>query len=405
MKVRYSPTIEEEMRRFYKTLSEKDKRRYAGIEALKLGHGGIGYIAQVLGCRPQTVSQGVKEVQQLPEDSHYDPRIRQPGGGRKPYTQTHPDLEEKVLDILKDYTAGDPSDQGGVWTNLSPREIGERLKEKHGMSISRFVIRKVLRKHTYRRRKAQKKKTMKEVAHRDEQFEQIAQLKKEFQAAGNPILSIDTKKKEYLGNYYRDGYLYTQEVMHTFDHDFPSFAQGIVIPYGIYDVQQNVGYMVLGTSKDTSEFACDCIRTWWGNQGQYDYPDATCILILCDGGGSNSSRGYRFKVDLQSLVQEIGIDIRVAHYPPYCSKYNPIEHRLFPHITRACQGVIFTTIHTVKELMETAKTQTGLKVIVQVIDKVYQTGRKVTDILKKSLNIIFEDHLPKWNYTIIPLHH
>jgi len=403
MSIKYSPVLEEEMRRFYKTLSERDKRRYAGIEALKLGHGGIGYMAEVLGCSPKTVSQGIKEVEHLPEESQYDPRVRKPGGGRKRSTEIHPELEEQFLDVVKDYTAGDPMHEEVVWTNLTPREISDRLKEKHGVSVSTFVIRKLLRKHNYRRRKAQKQKTMKAVAHREEQFEHIAQLKREYEAAGNPIISIDTKKKEYLGNYYREGHLYTQGVIETFDHDFNSFADGVVIPYGIYDLQQNIGYITLGTSKDTSQFACDCIRNWWVQQGQYDYPNPTSILTLCDGGGSNSSRTYLFKAELQKLVQEIGVEIRVAHYPAYCSKYNPIEHRLFPHVTRACQGVIFKTIDIVKELMEKATTKTGLKVIVHILEKIYHTGRKASEALKKSLNILFEDPLPNWNYRVVPL--
>ena len=176
MSLKYSPVLEEEMRRFSKTLSERAKRRYAGIEALKLGHGGIGYMAEVLGCSPKTVSQGIKEVEHLPEESQYDPRVRKPGGGRKRSTEIHPELEEQFLDVVKDYTAGDPMHEEVVWTNLTPREISDRLKEKHGVSVSTFVIRKLLRKHNYRRRKAQKQKTMKVVAHREEQFEHIAQL-------------------------------------------------------------------------------------------------------------------------------------------------------------------------------------------------------------------------------------
>ena len=197
--------------------------------------------------------------------------------------------------------------------------------------------------------------------------------------------------------------MYTREVIHTFDHDFNSFADGVIIPYGVYDLQQNFGYLTLGTSKDTSEFACDCIRNWGDAKGQYDYPNPTSILTLCDGGGSNSSRAYLFKAELRKLVQEIGVEIRVAHYPSYCSKYNPIEHRLFPHVTRACQGVIFKTREIVKELMEKTTTKTGLKVIVQVMDKIYQTGRKGSEALKKSLNIRFSDTLPTWNYKVVPL--
>lgn len=244
---------------------------------------------------------------------------------------------------------------------------------------------------------------MKRVAFRNEQFENIAQLKATYIAAGNPIISMDTKKKEYLGNFYRDGRLYTQEELQVNDHDFTSQADGIVIPHGIYDIQRNSGYINLGNSHDTSEFACDCIRNWWYNQGRSDYPHATSILVLCDGGGSNSSRYYIFKQDLQALVDEIGIEIRIAHYPPYTSKYNPIEHRLFPHVTRACQGVVFKSMELVKELMEKTKTRQGLQVTVQILDKVYQKKRQVAEDFKETMRIVFDEFLPKWNYTAVPI--
>lgn len=201
----------------------------------------------------------------------------------------------------------------------------------------------------------------------------------------------------------RDGHLYTLEEIRTYDHDFTSLAEGIIIPHSLYDCCLNIGYIQLGTSHDTSEFACDSFRHWWYTYGQKLYPDATSILVLCDGGGSNSARYYIFKQDLQKLADEIGVEIRIAHYPPYCSKYNPIEHRLFPHVTRACQGVVFTSVELVKELMEKTRTETGLKALVHIIDKVYQTGRKVAEGFKENMRIVFEDFLPKWNYRAVPL--
>lgn len=245
---------------------------------------------------------------------------------------------------------------------------------------------------------------MKSVAHRNEQFEKIATLKAAYQAAGNPVVSMDTKKKEYLGNFYRPGRLYTTTIVETNDHDFYSLAEGIVIPHVIYDLVQNKGYINIGTSHDTSQFVCDSLRQWWFAQGQRDYPQATSVLVLCDGGGSNNSRHYIFKQDLQKLADEIGVEIRIAHYPPYCSKYNPIEHRLFPHVTHACQGVVFKSVAVVKELMARTKTKQGLRVTVNVMDKVYQTGRKVADSFKENMPIVFDDFLPQWNYTAVPQH-
>lgn len=243
---------------------------------------------------------------------------------------------------------------------------------------------------------------MKQVPERNEQFENIASLVAEYEASPNPIVSMDTKKKEYLGNFYRAGQLYTLAQLQTYDHDFFSFAEGVIIPHGIYDLKRNQAYLNLGTSKDTSQFACESLKQWWLEQGQFDYPQATSILILCDGGGSNHSHHYIFKQDLQSLANDLGLQLRIAHYPPYCSKYNPIEHRLFPHVTRACQGVIFKSVELVKELMAKTKTASGLRVTVNIIDKVYETGRKATDQFVEKIPIAFDEYLPKWNYVAIP---
>ncbi|MBW4421163.1 MAG: ISAzo13 family transposase [Myxacorys californica WJT36-NPBG1] len=205
-----------------------------------------------------------------------------------------------------------------------------------------------------------------------------------------------------IGQLYREGQLYTQEAVKVFDHDWASLADGVAIPHGLYDLTDNVGYIQIGTSHDTSEFACDSIRYWWNTYGKVRYPRADSMLLLCDGGGSNSSRYYIFKQDLQALVNELGIEIRIAHYPPYTSKYNPIEHRLFPHVSRVCQGVIFESVQTVQELMATATTRTGLIVVTTILDKTYQTGRKVAQDFKSNMKIIFDEFLPQWNYTAQP---
>ena len=312
-----------------------------------------------------------------------------------------PHLEENFLRVVKDYTAGDPMRPDVTWTNLTLDQIAERLAEA-GTPVSVTVVKQLLRKHRYIKRKARKSLSMGQHADRNRQFENIARLKREYLESDNPILSIDTKKKELVGNFYREGRLYTQETIETFDHDFPSAASGVIIPHGLYDVKRNDGHVNLGISHDTSEFACDSIERWWESRGRILYPQATSILLLCDGGGSNSASQYLFKEDLQRLVDRIGIEIRVAHYPPYTSKYNPIEHRLFPHLTRACQGVIFHSVELVKELMEKAKTSTGLEVTVDILDKVYQTGRKYAADFKETMKIMFDDILPKWNYRAIP---
>ena len=287
------------------------------------------------------------------------------------------------------------------WTDLTYEQIADHLAEA-GTPVSVPVVKQLLRKHGYVKRKAQKSKAMSSQRDRNRQFENIARLKREYLQSGNPIVSMDTKKKELIGNFYRAGHLLTQGVIKTWDHDFSSFASGVIIPHGLYDVRHNDGHVNLGTSHDTGEFACDSIERWWEQKGRALYPRATSILLLCDGGGSNSSTQYLFKEDLQRLVDRLGIEIRVAHYPPYCSKYNPIEHRLFPHLTRACQGVIFESVGLVKGLMEKARTSTGLEVTVDILDKVYQTGRKYAAGFKEGMKIVFDEILPKWNYRAVP---
>lgn len=398
-KVCYEAAVEQAMINFYQTLNEKDRRRYAAVEAIKLGHGGQSVIAQILGLSRKTIAKGIKEIK---GSLVCDTRIRKKGAGRKPYTDHHPDIDEKFLDVLKHYIAGNPMKEDVLWTNLSRAKIADLLQEKHEIKVSTTVIKQLLKKNNFRRRKAQKRRTMKQVALRNEQFENIARIRAEYEAAGNPVISMDTKKKEHLGNYYRDGHLYTREEVQTWDHDFKNISEGIVIPHGLYDGAKLKSHITIGTSKETSEFATESFKLWWNKYGKYDYPEATSILILCDGGGSNSSRHYIFKEDLQKLVNEIGVEIRIAHYPPYCSKYNPIEHRFFPHVTRACQGVILRTHQITKELMEKTSTKTGLTTTVDILDKTYETGRKYAKDFRENMPIIFDPYLGKWNYRAVP---
>jgi hypothetical protein len=302
--------------------------------------------------------------------------------------------------VLRDHTAGSPTAEV-LWTDLTATDIAEALAEL-GTPASAHIVGQLLGGHGYHRRKAQKSLPMGQSADRDAQFVNIARLKREHLEAGEPVLSIDTKKRELIGNFYRSGRLLSTGTRLTYDHDFPSWAEGVVIPHGLYDPRLNRGYVHLGTSHDTSAFACDCLADWWPRFGAAQYPQGKELLLLCDGGGSNSANTYLFKADLQGLVNGLELPVRVAHYPPYCSKYNPIEHRLFPHLTRACQGVVFTSIELVKRLMEKTRTRTGLRVVVDILDKAYVTGRTVAKEVKKALNLLRDDFLPKWNYRILP---
>jgi hypothetical protein len=322
-------------------------------------------------------------------------------GGRKPASVALPQLEDNFMEIVSQHVAGDPMREDVVWTYLSTTEIAREL-EHLGTPICTDTVRSLLDEFGFHRRQAEKNKALNVAPFRNEQFENIARLKQEYLASCNPILSMDTKKKEHLGELFRAGRAYANGPNAALDHDFPSYAKGTLVPHGIYDLKRNVGHLTLGTSHDTSQFACDSLGLWWQRHGARNYPFATSILLLCDGGGSNNCRHYIFKEDLQRLVNRLNISVRVAHYPPYCSKYNPIEHRLFPHVTRACRGVIFQTLETVRYYMSKTETSTGLKIKVRVLEKVYETGRKCAAGFKKTMKIVFDEFLPKWNYRAVP---
>ena len=222
-----------------------------------------------------------------------------------------------------------------LWTNLTLGEIAQHLAQR-GTAVSVTVVTQLLDEAGYVKRQAQSARPS-SIIRGAVAVRHLAQIRRRYEDSKNPIASMDTKKKELVGNFYRDGKLYTLKELHTLDHDFPSAATGVIIPHGLYDVKGNRGHINLGVSHDTSQFACDSLKRWWQSEGS-DYPEAESLLLLCDGGGSNAASRYVFKAALQELVNEIGLEVQVGHYPPACSKYNPIEHRLFPHVTRACQG-------------------------------------------------------------------
>jgi len=397
----YQTEIEEKMRNVYGSLSEKDRRRYAAAEAVKLGYGGVAYVARLFGCSRDSIEHGLRELDQLPDDPVGD-RIRRPGAGRPKTEEQQSEVVQQVQHVIRYRTAGDPMRVDVTWTDLTPRQIAAHLADTFETMIGPRIVRRILGTLDFGLRKIAKVLPGKESPDRDQQFLRIAELKDEFLAAGNPVISMDTKKKEFLGRLYRNGRVYTQQVIKAFDHDFPTWAKGVIIPHGLYDLARNEGYLHLGLSRDTSQFACDSLQLYWEEDGSRLYPGARELLLLCDGGGSNGCRTHIFKQDLQQTVNALGLPIRVAHYPAYCSKFNPIERRLFCHVTRACQGVLFDALSTVRALMEKTSTQTGLSVTVRVIEKIYETGRKATEAFKENMPILFDDLLPKWNYRIVP---
>lgn len=271
-----------------------------------------------------------------------------------------------------------------------------------GVLISRYLVLTFLAWCGFRKRQYRKTQRLGDSAWRNAQFERIATYRAAFAAQDWPILSLDTKKKERLGNFDRGDAYYGRDHRQVNDHDFPSAATGIVIPHGIYDVTRNHGYLTLGTSHDTAEFVGDNLLWYWQQELQWQYPQAEAMLLLCDGGGSNHCRHTVVKSEFARVASRLGIDLLVAHYPTYCSKWNPIEHRLFCHLHRAWQGAIFHTLDVVKERALTTATMTGLTVSVRMNAHPYATGRTVTEDEKHHLahRIVFDDDLPQWNYLV-----
>ena len=312
-------------------------------------------------------------------------------------------IESNLQSLTNIRTAGDPDDEQIVFTDLTPTRLEQELAAMQ-TPAGDDLIRQWMEEQGLRLRKIRKVLPGGKPADRDAQFQNIAALIGQYESAGNPYFSIDTKAKEFLGKLFRKGRVRCTKAFEAFDHDFPSWADGVIIPHGIFDPVRNRGHINIGLLRDTTEFACDSLQWYWNRIGKQCYPDADSMLLLCDGGGSNSASKYIFKHDLQAVANRIGMSIQVAHYPSYCSKYNPIERRLFPHLSRACTGMLFDTLKTVVDLMRRASTSTGLRTTVNVIRRVYETGRNASDEMKDTIRstINFADVLPKWNYTIKP---
>lgn len=312
-------------------------------------------------------------------------------------------IESNLQALVQTRSGGDPDDDKIRFTDLTPTRIESELAAMQ-TPASDGLIRRWMEEQGLRLRKIRKVIAGGHSEDRDAQFLNIASLIEEFKIAGNPFFSIDTKSKEHLGRLFRHGRVRSDTAFQAFDHDFPSWADGVVIPHGIYDPVRNCGHVNIGLSRDTTQFACDSIQWYWSRIGQQCYPHANTMLLLFDGGGSNSASKYLFKHDLQQVSNNTGMTIRVAHYPSYCSKYNPIERRFFAHLSRVCTGMLFDTLETVVGLMRKATTVTGLRTTVNVIKRLYETGREATDEMKSQIRttVQFADVLPKWNYTITP---
>ncbi len=319
-------------------------------------------------------------------------------GGRKPASVAQPELVPAVEALIEHDTAGSPVDENIRWTNRSVPSLAAQLQAQ-GFQIGDDALRRMLFEELgLSRRQAFKDEAACHYEYRDEQFQYIAQLRADYERHCWPVLSIDTKKKEILGNFHHPGRAITDGRVRVQDHDFVTADQRLV-PYGVYDTLCNEGFMYLARGADTSELACDAIRRWWQRLGRRQHWGAPQLLLLCDCGGSNGHRQHRFKEELCYLARDLRIDIQVAHYPPGCSKYNPIEHRLFCHVSRALQAVVLKTIEVAKDFIGRTRTATGLRVVAEIARRKYEKGLKASRDFLENNPIRFDDFLPELNYT------
>jgi Rhodopirellula transposase DDE domain len=407
----YATAHEDAMRLYCRSLPEDHRRRYAAIEALKIGYGGVAYVARVLGMSRRTIYSGIRELEQMGHDDPPHPRrpsgdarrTRRPGGGRPPLNERQPVLDEALTEVLDAHSAGSPTDARVRWTDLKPRQLGRELAAL-GVTISHNTAAKLLDDAGFRRRALRKELITGRVdpQARDQQFRYIAELRRQARERGLPVLSIDTKKKELIGTLDRPGQCYSTGPQRVFDHDYRYLASGLLVPYGVYDVVANEGFITLGTSHDTSAFACDALCLAWAVVFCLRYPRAAELLLLCDGGGSNSARSLRFKEDLIAVSQRLGLRLRIAHYPPYTSKWNPIEHRLFSQVEHTWSGVMLDSAETARTTVERTTTETGLRVTARILDKVYAIGRKCSDTFRdiKDQFIRHDAVHGQWNYVV-----
>jgi DNA-binding phage protein len=382
-------------------LNERGRRLWAAAEAESYGRGGIALVCQATGLSNATLHKGLKELRDPTPPT--DCRLRKAGGGRKKITEKNKEILG-VLDSLVDPTArGDPESHL-KWTSKSVRNLSKELSNK-GFQVSFRTIASLLKELDYSLQS--NKKTKEGCSHedRDAQFQYINESVTDLHSREQPTISVDTKKKENIGEFKNNGREYSKKgkPIEVDSHDFPDKKLGKVVPYGIYDIGKNNGWVSVGISSDTAEFAVNAIRTWWYKMGKEAHSTSvTDLLITADCGGSNGYRVRLWKLELQRFSNESGLKIHVRHFPPGTSKWNKIEHKLFSYISKNWRGRPLISREVVVNLIGSTKTQTGLRVMAVLDENEYEKGKEVTDEEMTALNIKGESFHPEWNYTISP---
>lgn len=381
-------------------LNERQRRIWAATEARSHGRGGIAAVARATGISEDTVGRGIKELR---EGVRLEAgQVRRRGAGRRALTVSDPSLLVDLQGLVDPDTRGDP-ESPLRWSSKSLGKLASALVDA-GHQVSDRTVGKLLKGLGFRLHANQKTREGTDHPDRDAQFRHVNETVKTALEAGEPTISVDTKKRELIGDFKAVGREYepTGRPVQVRCHDFKDKDLGHAIPYGVYDVKANEGMVSVGVTNDTSAFAVNSIRAWWEHLGAQRYPDATCLTITADGGGSNSSRTRLWKTELQRLADELGLSIRVCHFPPGTSKWNKIEHRMFSFVSLNWRGKPLQSLQVIIDLIGSTTTSTGLKVYARVDPGEYVKGIKVTDAELATVNIVRDGFHPDWNYEIKP---
>jgi transposase len=381
-------------------LDERGRRRFAAAEAATAGHGGVSAVSRATGLARSTIRRALNEWRD--GEALVSDRIRRPGGGRKPLIETDASLIDDLRSLVEPVTRGDPQSPL-LWTSKSLRNLAHALRGL-GHKISRTLVGELLHKLDYSLQANRKTREGSSHADRDEQFQYINDQVKDAIAANEPAISVDTKKKELVGDFKNAGREWRAKGLpeEVRVHDFVLPELGRAAPYGVYDIANNAGWVSVGIDHDTASFAVNAIRSWWQTMGAARYPTAKTLTITADGGGSNGSRVRLWKIELQKLADELGLAITVCHLPPGTSKWNRIEHRLFSFITQNWRGKPLVSYQVIVQLIAATTTKTGLTVRCELDPNPYEAGIKVADADLAAINLTRHDFHGEWNYTIAP---
>jgi transposase len=381
-------------------LGERERRLVAAFQAKQIGHGGVTIVSRASGLSRVTITKGMKELNEPPLEKG---RTHKPGAGRPRLEIGDPQLIKDLRIILEETTRGDP-ESPRIWTCKSTRTIATILRSQ-GHKVGHSKVQQILHSFGYSLQSNKKTEEGNDHPDRDKQFRHINEVIKSNMILKNPIISVDAKKKELVGNYYNKGsqWLKKKTTKKVQGHDFPDPSVPRALPYGIYDLSSNSGFVNIGTDHDTGAFAVASIRGWWVNQGRQEYPNLSKLIITADGGGSNGSRLRAWKFELQKLAEEIKKPIQICHFPPGTSKWNKIEHRLFSFISSNWRGEPLIDYETIVNLISATTTSQGLTVKCRLDHTKYPLGIKISDDEMKTIRVIKDVFHGEWNYTILPL--